>query len=100
MTTREENIKKINENIELLSDEQLEQVAGGTFDKNKFDERIYNQAGLKTEYHFWEKDEFWAKDRNGEYKAITYDQANWAVEYWQTHNKTASYESIIRNCKN
>ena len=31
MTTREENIKKINENIELLSDEQLEQVAGGTW---------------------------------------------------------------------
>ena len=30
MTTREENLKKINEQLEQLSDEQLEQVAGGT----------------------------------------------------------------------
>ena len=29
MTTREENIKKINEELEKLNDEQLEQVAGG-----------------------------------------------------------------------
>ena len=29
MTTREENIKKINAELELLSDEQLEEVAGG-----------------------------------------------------------------------
>ena len=29
MATREENIKKINDELEKLSDEQLEQVAGG-----------------------------------------------------------------------
>ena len=29
MTTREENLKKINEELELLSEEELEQVAGG-----------------------------------------------------------------------
>ena len=29
MSTREENIKKINEGLELLSDEELEQVSGG-----------------------------------------------------------------------
>ena len=29
MATREENIKKINEELEKLDDEQLEQVAGG-----------------------------------------------------------------------
>ena len=29
MTTREENIKKINAELEKLSDEQIEQIAGG-----------------------------------------------------------------------
>ena len=29
MATREENLKKINEELEKLSDEQLEQIAGG-----------------------------------------------------------------------
>lgn len=30
MSTREENLKKINDELEKLSDEELEQVAGGT----------------------------------------------------------------------
>lgn len=84
---------------EILKDGQLDQVAGGTFTPNKYDERVYNQAGISTEYHTFEKDEFWAKDQNGKNQAITYEQANWAVEYWQTHNKQASYELILRNCK-
>ena len=29
MATREENLKKINEQLETLTDEQLEQIAGG-----------------------------------------------------------------------
>ena len=29
MATREENLKKINEQLEQLSDEELEQIAGG-----------------------------------------------------------------------
>ena len=29
MATREENLKKINEELEKLDDEQLEQIAGG-----------------------------------------------------------------------
>jgi len=29
MATREENLKKINEELEKLSDEQLEEIAGG-----------------------------------------------------------------------
>ena len=31
MANREENIKKINEELEKLDDEQLEQIAGGRF---------------------------------------------------------------------
>ena len=32
VATREENLKKINEELEKLSDEELEQVAGGMID--------------------------------------------------------------------
>ena len=31
MATREENIKKINEELEKLDDEELEKVAGGSY---------------------------------------------------------------------
>ena len=31
MVTREENLKKINDKLELLSDEQLDEIAGGVF---------------------------------------------------------------------
>ena len=33
MATREENLKKINAKLEKMSDEELEQVAGGTCDE-------------------------------------------------------------------
>ena len=34
MATREENLKKINDELEKLDDEQLEQVAGGLMPQN------------------------------------------------------------------
>ena len=42
MATREENIKKINEGLELLSDEELEQVAGGTNAESAADSKFLN----------------------------------------------------------
>lgn len=98
MANREENIKKINEELEKLDDEQLDQVAGGTFTANKFDERIYNQASLRTQYHFFEKDEFFAKTEKGDEVSITYNQANWAVEHWQKTGQQAPYELIAARC--
>ena len=35
MATREENLKKINEQLEKLDDEQLEQIAGGFYARSK-----------------------------------------------------------------
>ena len=83
---------------EILDDEQLDQVAGGTFTPNKYDERIYNQAGLRTQYHVFEKDEFFAKSETGKEVPITYDQANWAVAYWQRTGNQPCYERIASNC--
>ena len=99
MTTREENIKKINAQLEQLDDAQLEQVAGGTFTSNKYSERMYNEVGIQTNYHFFEKDSFFIKDANGDYQSITYEQANWAVEYWAKTNRYPTYETIVNECK-
>ena len=38
MATREENLKKINEELEKLSDEQLEKVAGGFYARSNVDD--------------------------------------------------------------
>ena len=47
MANREENIKKINDELEAMSDEELEQVAGGTYKETAGDTRFLNDlAGL------------------------------------------------------
>ena len=64
-------------NNKKLEDEQLEEVNGGTFDINKYSEETYNNVGIATEYHFFEKDEFWVWcNETNSWKPITYDQAN------------------------
>jgi len=75
---------------------ELETVNGGTFTPNDFDERIYNQAGLRTDYNFWAKDEFFAKDKNGKEVSITYNQANQAVRMWQSTGVQPTYEEIAK----
>lgn len=51
MANREENIKKINDQLEQLNDEELEQVAGGTYNETAADSRFLNDlAGLTDRY--------------------------------------------------
>ena len=38
MATREENLKKINEELEKFSDEELEKVAGGFYARSNVDD--------------------------------------------------------------
>ncbi len=52
MATREENLKKINDELELMSDEELEQVAGGTLGQTADDSRFLNVLlNGTTKYH-------------------------------------------------
>ncbi len=55
MATREENLKKINEELEKLSDEELEGVAGGSAAETASDSRFLNSLNGST-------------DRYGEYR--------------------------------
>ena len=81
------------ENNKKIDDEQLEDVNGGTFDTNKYSEETYNSCGINTNYHFFEKDEFWVWcNATGSWKSITYDQANEMV--WLTGKYKISFGKI------
>ena len=84
---------------EILSFDQLENVAGGTFTPNKYEEPIYNQAGIRTKWHILDKDEFFMNDKKGKMVPITMEQADWAVAYWKEHNIQAVYEQVANKIK-
>jgi len=42
-----------------LNGMELDMVNGGTIDRNTLDESRYNEVGIRTEYHWVWKDEFW-----------------------------------------
>ena len=70
MANREENIKKINAELEQLTDDELEQVAGGTITRNAFDDETYRLCSIKVVKHFFAKNEFWYKGKDiGHYDA-------------------------------
>ena len=58
MATREENLKKINEELEKLDDEQLEQVSGGGWIDCKIPNTdndsnpLTNQVGVKKSFQW------------------------------------------------
>ena len=53
MATREENLKKINAELEQLSDEELDQVAGGGYGETSDDGRFLYEYGLVDEKRGW-----------------------------------------------
>ena len=74
MATREENLKKITDDLELLSDDELDQVAGGTIGQTAGDSKILYDYGLMDRHYglipvmtvYWksksaEVDSGWAK---------------------------------------
>ena len=46
MATREENLKKINEEMEMLTDDELDQVAGGTVQECIGDKNFLKDMGV------------------------------------------------------
>ena len=51
MATREENLKKINDELEQLSDEELENVAGSTYLESADDAKKFQEHGVKIYDH-------------------------------------------------
>ena len=51
MANREENLKKINLELEKLTDEELEGVAGGTIGQTAGDSKILDDYGLMDKYY-------------------------------------------------
>lgn len=63
MASREENLKKINDGLEALSDDQLENVAGGTYNNTAADTRALNDMGFDIERRS-ANDCFWIPTNN------------------------------------
>ena len=71
MATREENLKKINAELELMSDEELEGVAGGSASESASDSRFLNSLGgfcdrygtfrMQTQDHNYEIRDAWKR---------------------------------------
>jgi len=73
MAKREENLKKINDELEKMSDEELDQVAGGYIGETASDSKFLYEYGLVDDWHgdlyvafHWEKtssevDSGWSK---------------------------------------
>ena len=51
MSNREENLKRINEELEKLSDDELEQVAGGTIPQTAEDSQFLYKHGILDDWH-------------------------------------------------
>ena len=70
---------------EIMSNEELDNVAGGTFNGNKYNEGEYNAIGIKTNYHFFAKDEFWWKGQE-----IGHDNASHLVFFFKRNGRNAN----------
>ena len=51
MSNREENLKKISDELEMMSDEELEKIAGGTFEETAEDSQLLYKHGLLDNWH-------------------------------------------------
>ena len=110
MATRDENLKKINDDLELMSDAELDQVAGGTYNNTAADTRIlhdmgFNISGRSASSLFWSQSDFddAAADVNkimGQF-GIHVDQS-WGCKdnkYYQGPNEISRYQAFMTIAK-
>ena len=71
MATRDENLKKINAELEQLSDDELEKVAGGTVTETANDSRFLNSLNGSC-------------DRYGEWRIRNQDHDDEIRKAWET----------------
>lgn len=45
-----------------IKEMELNEVNGGTFTPNMFEEKDYHRIGIRTKYHWFSCDEFWLPD--------------------------------------
>ena len=69
MATREENLKKINTELEKLTDEELDGVAGGTYNNTAADTRALHKMGFDIESRS-AGDCFWMPTNNDAQKDV------------------------------
>ena len=58
---------------------EMEQLSGGTFNDNKYNDSEYANVGIRIVSHLIARNEFWYKGQD-----IGHDQANMIVQFFQT----------------
>jgi len=65
-----------------LKAEEMEEAAGGTFDRDTYKQSQYENAGMTYVYHTFAPNEFWWNGTD-----IGHSNANAVVEYFLDHGK-------------
>ena len=74
-----------------LNQEEMENVAGGTFNDNKYSDSEYESVGITVVKHTIARDEFWWKGTN-----IYHGNANRVVEFYK---KTGRIPDSVEEAK-
>ena len=87
MATREENLKKINEELEQLSDEELEQVAGGTMEEVDEDVNRFKKLNISIDG----EDSLGTTSKDYFYAALTMEFRKHGVKYVHSFSNPNQY---------
>ena len=106
MATREENLKKINDELEALSDEELEHIAGGNVGATEYDSRFLKEMGFMNEIvnigwfgQGWTDgsravDKGWAKAGIGCHTKYAEANKYWIIATGQPLSRQEAYEYV------
>ena len=79
-------------NDEILTEDELDEVSGGTFTPNRYGKKSYKRANIKVVTHFFEANEFWWKGQN-----IGHDNANALVFFhYKNRRRAKTLEEALR----
>ena len=102
MATRDENLKKINDDLELMSDAELDQVAGGTYNNTAADTRIlhdmgFNISGRSASSLFWSQSDF--DDAAADVNKVMGPWGCKDNKYYQGPNEISRYQAFMTIAK-
>lgn len=85
----------------MMTEMELEQVRGATFTPNYYTEAQYNACGIKTDFHFFEPDEFTLPDgtHTNEAGANIYIKLNFPEVYEKEHARRMAGKPFAKPTK-
>ena len=98
MATREENLKKINDELEQMSDDELEQIAGGTAKEAK----LFRKTAVEKGWALSEYGMASGMAANRMLEAIGIPNVNWHIatdepaDFWDNNGNHYNFETVMK----